>query len=123
MKRGIALLEMILALTIFSLVVVALARSLQSAVEATTLRQQEHKIQEEMRSLLDWVKVNPKDKERFKVVELKDGTTLQPSLEPLEVKNEKGNNLQNLYTLKIEALIPQRQNKIKREIQLILYAP
>lgn len=123
MKRGIALLEMVLALTIFSLVVVALARSLQAAVEATTLQQKEHQIQERLRSHLDWIKVNPKDQERLKEIELKDGTRLKSIFEPYLVKNEEGNELQNLFLLKVEAHIPHKTQPTIRSVQLILYAP
>ena len=121
--QGIVLLELILALTIFSLVIVALARSLQSAVQATTVQQQEQAAQEQMRSLLEWVRLDPKDPLRMKAVELENKVTLTPSLLPLELQNNEGEKLQNLYTLKIEALFPSATTNLTRSIQMTVYLP
>lgn len=121
--QGIVLLELILALTIFSLVIVALARSLQSAVQAATVQQQEQAAQEQMRSLLEWVRIDPKDPTRMKAVELENKITLTPSLLPLELENKEGEKLQNLYTLKIEALFPSATTNLTRSIQMTVYLP
>ncbi len=122
-KRGIVLLELILALTIFSLVIVALAHSLQSSVEAATIQQQEQLIQEQMRSLLEWVRIDPKDPERIKSLDLENKVKLTPLLLPLEFKNKKGIDIKNLYTLKIEALIPTPTTNLLRSIQITVYVP
>ena len=122
-KKGIVLLELILALTIFSLVIVALARSLQSAVEAATIQQQEQLIQEQMRSLLEWVRIDPKDPERVKSVELENKVKLTPTFLPHELRNKKGIELQNLYTLKVEAVIPTPTTNLTRSIQMTVYVP
>ena len=122
-NSGIVLLEMILALTIFSLVVVALARSLQSSVEAATVQQKEQVIQEQMRSLLEWVQIDPKDPERIKPIDLENGVKLSPSVTKLEVKNKEGIELQNLYTLKISAEIQIAKTNLTRSIQMTVYAP
>jgi type II secretory pathway pseudopilin PulG len=111
---------LILALTIFSLVIVALARSLQSAVQATTVQQEEQAVQEQMRSLLEWVRVDPKDPLRMTPIVLENKTTLTPSLLPLELQNKEGDSLQNLYTLKIEALFPSAKTN---SIQMTVYLP
>ncbi|MES2307460.1 MAG: type II secretion system protein [Verrucomicrobiota bacterium] len=120
---GIVLLELILALTIFSLVVVALARSLQSSVEAATVQQKEQVIQEQMRSFLDWVRLDPKDPDRMKALDLENGVKFTPSLIPLEVKNKDGASLTNLYTLQIQAQIPTTNTNLTRSIQITVYAP
>ncbi len=115
--------ELILALTIFSLVVVALARSLQSSVEAATVQQKEQVIQEQMRSFLDWVRLDPKDPDRMKALDLENGVKFTPSLIPLEVKNKDGASLTNLYTLQIQAQIPTTNTNLTRSIQITVYAP
>ncbi|MFZ4764744.1 MAG: PulJ/GspJ family protein [Roseimicrobium sp.] len=100
---GYLLLEIILALTIFSLAVVGLARTLNLAIQTSAILNRENDIRIGLRSFLEEVRRKPVAEMATSYEDARLGVTFTSTLEELSLKNASGTVLSDLYDLRAAA--------------------
>lgn len=95
------LLELILALTLFSLAVLGLARSLQMSIQTASIINRDHDVRLALRGFLEEVRRKPLAEMTQSYLDPRLNLTLQSSLTPLQLRDRNGAVLNNLYTLRV----------------------
>lgn len=113
---GYMLLELILSLIIFSIAVMGLARSLQQAIQVSSILNRENDIRRGLRSFLEEVRRKPLAELTQSYTDERLGVTYQSTAEPLTLKDRNGTVLSDLYTLRVavtyEAGAEQREEAL-----------
>ena len=112
---GYILFELVLALTIFSIAVLGLAKSLNQALETANLLRRDQIIRICMRNFLEEIRNKPLAQMSLTKMETTYGITLTSTTEPVSLKTTGGTNLSDIYNLKILAAssfggVPQEDN-------------
>lgn len=107
-RRGFLLLEVILAVTLFGIVATALVVALQRTADATEAAQREVRLTRILDSAL---------REAVSLPVLEEGTTtavieemqleVDTIIEPLELENQDGQQLQGMYRITVVAMMPE----------------
>lgn len=97
------LLELILALTVFSLAVTGLARSLQVGIQTAAILNREHDIRLGLRSFLEEVRRKPVSEMAQTVEDPRLAVTFQSQVDELTIKDRNGAVLKDLYKLRVFA--------------------
>jgi type II secretory pathway pseudopilin PulG len=116
MRRGYMLLELILALTVFSLAIVGLARSLQVGIQTAAILNREHDIRLGLRSFLEEVRRKPVSEMAQTIEDTRLGVTFQSEVDELTLKDRNGAVLKDLYKLRAFATYDigeQRQESVE----------
>jgi prepilin-type N-terminal cleavage/methylation domain-containing protein len=122
-KKGFGLLEVMLAVTIFALVVVSLAQALKSTVESSTLIEREHITRQLLQNALNQARVESLTPGTFPI-EIKDPNyTLEKNIRPLELQNKDNQPLQGLYQITVRAFWKEGQDTQQSEASIIVYQP
>ena len=107
---GYVLLEIVIAMGLFAAVSVSLVKALHVTSQASILIQDDVRIQNVLRSALTDALSNPQLEESNETVSLTDITgddlpflsgDLQTLIEPMEMENEDGQLLQNMFRIKV----------------------
>jgi type II secretory pathway pseudopilin PulG len=98
-RQGYLLLELILALTIFSLAIVGLVRSLQVGIQTAAILNRENDVRIGLRSFLEEVRRKPLSEMATSVDDARLGVTFNSELDELTVKDRNGSILKDLYKL------------------------
>src|SRR6476660_4547236 len=96
-RQGYLLLELILALTIFSLAIMGLARSLQVGIQTAAILNRENDIRLGLRSFLEEVRRKPVSEMAQTIADERLGVTFVSEVDELTVKDRNGNILKDLY--------------------------
>jgi hypothetical protein len=118
-RRGYILFEMVLAITIFSLAVLGLARSLDQALTAANMLRRDQIIRIGMRSFLEEIRRKPLTEMSMTYVDPTYGVTYTSTTEPVSLRTTSGGTLSDLYNLTIKA--SSAFNDIPEETQLNVY--
>ena len=109
-RRGYVLLEIVIAMGLFAAVSVSLVKALHVTSQTSILIQDDMRIQRVLRSALTDALSNPQLEESDQTVDLAEITgddlpflsgELQTLIEPLELENEEGQLLQNMFRIKV----------------------
>lgn len=100
-SRGYVLLELILSLIIFSIAVMALARTLQMAIQTASVLNRENDIRMGLRSFMEEVRRKPLAELTQSYTDERLGVTYNSTAEPLTLKDRNGAVLSDLYTLRV----------------------
>lgn len=98
---GYVLLELILSLIIFSIAVMSLARTLQMAIQTSSVLNRENDIRMGLRSFLEEVRRKPLSELTQTYTDQRLGVTYNSAAEPLTLKDRNGTVLSDLYTLRV----------------------
>jgi len=113
MKRsGYLLLETVLALSIFVVAVVGLVQTLNAALDADYEQRRQTIVRVTMQNLLDAGKVLPRGEIEVETEPDAFGIVYQRSMEEAAVRLRDGTELNGLIRLKVEAIDPQRENRV-----------
>ncbi|WP_395734144.1 hypothetical protein [Prosthecobacter sp.] len=102
-SRGYILFELVLALTIFALAVLGLAKSLNQALETANLLKRDQIIRIGMRNVFEELRNKPLAKMSTTISDTTYGITYTTSTEALSLKTTSGGILSDMYKLTIHA--------------------
>ena len=114
-SRGYILFELVLALTIFAIAVLGLAKSLNQALETANLLKRDQLIRIGMRNVFEELRNKPLAKMSTTINDTTYGITYTSSTEALSLKTTSGGILSYMYKLNIHATssfdgVPQEDN-------------
>lgn len=98
------LLELVIALSIFSIAVLGLANSLSTSVEVSNILNRENAVQIGMRSFIEELRKKPLADMSTSYSDPNLGVTYTSKMEPLGIKTGRGETLTDLYDLQVTAL-------------------
>ncbi|MCX6853008.1 MAG: hypothetical protein NTY98_29295 [Verrucomicrobia bacterium] len=102
-SRGYILFELVLALTIFAIAVLGLAKSLNQALETANLLKRDQIIRIGMRNVFEELRNKPLAKMSTTISDTTYGITYKTSTEALSLKTTSGGILSDMYKLTIHA--------------------
>jgi len=101
--RGYILFELVIALTIFALAVLGLAKALNQALETANLLKRDQIIRIGMRNHLEEIRRKPISQMSITKMDTTYGVTYTSSTEPVSLKTTNGGTLSDIYNLTIKA--------------------
>lgn len=120
-RSGYLLLELILALTIFSLAVVGLARSLNLAIQTSAILNRENDIRLGLRSFLEEVRRKPVGDMATSYTDERLGITFQSEVDELTLKDRNGTVLKDLYKLRAFATYEVGAEQREESVEMWIY--
>lgn len=123
-ERGYLLLEVIIALTVFSLVAVGLAMALNSSIDSANFLRREAEIRRGLAGVLEQARAMPKREEM--VVNKKDevlGVVYRTDLEALEFMNRERERVSGLYVLRAFAKYEIDGKEVEDGTEVYVYRP
>jgi hypothetical protein len=124
-RRGAyVLLEMIIALTVFAVVVSGLAQALHSSLDAANLLRRQAAIRHGLESILNEAKAKPK-REEMAMTYRDDGLGIEfrSELEELKWINRRGRPVKSLYILRALATDVRASKPLKDTAEIYVYRP
>lgn len=121
--RGYALLDVVLALTVFALTVTSLAVLLQRIVDTSDSFARDRLIQGKIQSLITEAKFKPVQDMNSEVQDESLDAIFRTFVEPLNLSNVDGEGLEDLYQLTVVALFEDEGGSQEEVAQLFLYLP
>jgi Tfp pilus assembly protein PilE len=121
-RRGFVLLEAMLAVVIFSLGVLALGSCVANCLSAERLKQEDVRAGRILANRMTEIEagiITPADSTSEKLKEMGEGMTLKTTRVPLKKKNERGQELTNLFLVTLT--LGWESDGEKRERELIFY--
>lgn len=101
--HGYILFELVIALTIFALAVLGLAKALNQALETANLLKRDQIIRIGMRNHLEEIRRKPISQMSITKMDTTYGVTYTSSTEPVSLKTTNGGTLSDIYNLTIKA--------------------
>lgn len=101
--RGYILLELIIALTVFGLSVLGLAKALNNSLEVANILNRDYSVRLAMRSFLEEVRRKPLADMATSIQDPKLDLTLTSTVEPLAIRSKEGRAVEDVYTLTVTA--------------------
>lgn len=102
-RSGYILFELVIALTIFALAVLGLAKSLNQALETANLLKRDQIIRIGMRNFLEEIRRKPLTELSTSQMDTTYGVTYTSSTEPVTLRTTSGGTLSDIYNLTIKA--------------------
>lgn len=120
-SRGYILLELIIALSIFSIAVLGLARSLNTSMEVANILNMDQRVRIGMRSFIEEVRIKPLNEMATNYTDAATGVTYTSTLEPVSITKTDGNTLPDLYNLKVVATYTLGNETREESVDLYVY--
>ena len=121
--RGIALLDALLAVTIFSLAVSGLATWLNQISENSNQFAKERLVQHGLTAILSEARERDLNDMSFESRDEELGVTYRVSHEPVDLTMTDGDSLEDMYVLTAVAEYEQGPNVMVREAEMYIYKP
>jgi|UniRef100_UPI003784F9FC Tfp pilus assembly protein PilV len=118
-RPGYILFELVLALGIFAIAVLGLAKSLNQALETANLLKRDQIIRIGMRNFLEEIRRKPLADMSTTSMDTTYGVTYTSSTEPVTLRTTSGSNLTDIYNLTIKAT--SSFNDVPEEATLSVY--
>lgn len=118
-RPGYILFELVLALGIFAVAVLGLAKSLNQALETANLLKRDQIIRIGMRNFLEEIRRKPISEMSTTTMDTTYGVTYTSSTEPVSLKTTSGSTLSDIYNLTIKA--SSTFNDVPQEDTLSVY--
>ena len=123
-QGGFVLLEMIIALTVFAVVVTGLATVLHSSLDSANMLRRQASIRRGLEAILVEAKTKPKREEM--VITYKDealGIEFRSELEELKWVNRRRKPVKGLYILRALAMEVQTSKPVNNSAEVYVYRP
>ena len=117
--RGYILFELVLAITIFSIAVLGLAKALNQSLDTANLLKRDHIIRVGMRNFFEEVRRKPLKEMSTSYMDTTYGITYTSTTEPVSLRTTSGSTLSDLYNLTIKAT--SEFNGVPEEATLSIY--
>lgn len=121
--RGYILFELVLALGIFAVAVLGLAKSLNQALETANLLKRDQIIRIGMRNFLEEIRRKPLAEMSTSTTDTTYGVTYTSSTEPLTLRTTNGGTLNDLYNLTIKATSSFNDAPEEATLSIYVYKP
>lgn len=118
-RRGYILFELVLALGIFAVAVLGLAKALNQALETANLLKRDQIIRIGMRNFLEEVRRKPLTEMSMSSMDATYGINYTSTTEPVSLKTTSGSTLSDIYNLTIKAT--SSFNDVPQEDTLSVY--
>ena len=118
-RRAYILFELVLALGIFAIAVLGLAKSLNQALETANLLKRDQIIRIGMRNFLEEIRRKPLTDMSTSIMDTTYGVTYTSVTEPVTLRTTSGTNLTDIYNLTIKAT--SSFNEVPEEATLSVY--
>lgn len=102
-RAGYILLELVIALGMFAMGVLGLARALNTSVEVANILNRDQRVRVVLRSFLEEVRRKPLAEMSVSVADAATGVTYTSSAEPVVLTTTRGGTLSDLYNLTVTA--------------------
>lgn len=122
-QKGVFLLEVILAISIFSIAVVGLAIALDGAIGTAVIEDKYLSLRQEMLNRMADIKKSPIKEGKKRQGDNENGTVFVQEVKLLELKNQKGLLLRDLYELSIVARVEESGQIREEKAQVYVYQP
>ena len=122
-QQGYILLELIIALSIFSIGVLGLARTLNSSMEVANILNKDQRVRIGMRSFLEEIRRKPLNEMRASITDAATGVTYSSTAEPVSLTMTNGNTMRDLYNLKIVASYSAGNEQREESVDVYVYKP
>lgn len=123
LRPGYILLELIIALAIFAIGVLGLARSLNSSMEVANILNKDQRVRIGMRSFLEEIRRKPLNEMSVSTTDALLGVTYTSSAEPVALTMTRGNTMQDMYNLKIIASYAVGSEQREESVDVYVYKP
>ncbi|MEO0413666.1 MAG: hypothetical protein AAF226_01790 [Verrucomicrobiota bacterium] len=122
-KRGYALIDVVLAITIFSIAVTGMLMLLKKINETSVAYRRDKVIQAQLSVHLTEAKNKPVREIPFENYDQELDVTFATTVEPLELANVDGNGLEDLYRILVTASYTDDWGEQLREAEIYIYQP
>ncbi len=124
-RQGYILLELVIALTIFAIAVLGLARSLSTALGVANALNKENTVRIGLRSFLEEARKKKTTAEMAMTLnDARLGCTYTSTIDDAGLQNKDGKNLADLYKLTAKATIPELSEELQPEpVTVYVYQP
>jgi Tfp pilus assembly protein PilV len=123
LRPGYILLELIIALSIFAIGVLGLARSLNSSMEVASILNKDQRVRIGMRSFLEEIRRKPLNEMQASITDVATGVTYTSTAEPVSLTMTNGNTMSDLYDLKIVATYAVGNEQREESVDVYVYKP
>ena len=123
LRRGYILLELIIALSIFAIGVLGLARTLNSSMEVANILNRDQRVRIGMRSFLEEIRRKPLNEMNANITDAATGVTYTSTTEPVSLIMTNGNTMTDLYDLKIVASYIAGHEQREESVDVYVYKP
>ncbi len=121
--RGYILLELIIALSIFSIGVLGLARTLNASMEVANILNKEQRIRIGLRSFVEEIRRKPMTEMATTITDPALEVTYTSSLEPVSLIMTRGGTLADMYNLKVIASYTVGAELREETVDVYVYKP
>lgn len=118
-RHGYILFELVLALGIFAIAVLGLAKTLNQALETANLLKRDQIIRIGMRNFLEEIRRKPLTEMSTSTMDTTYGVTYTSTTEPVSLRTTRGDTLTDIYNLTIKAT--STFNDVPQEDTLSVY--
>lgn len=122
-RRGYILMEMIIALTIFAIGVLGLAKSLNTSVEIANILNKDQRVRIGMRSFLEEIRRKPLAEMSATYTDVTTGITYTSAVERITLTTTRGDTLNDLYNLKVVATYVAGGQQREESVDVYVYKP
>lgn len=123
-EGGSMLLELVIALTIFAIAVLGLAKSLNGSLEVANILNKDGRVRIGMRSFLEEVRRKPLADMSVTQTDAASGVTYTSTTQPVgNLTTTAGNTLQDVYDLKVTASYAVGNETRQESIDVYVYKP
>jgi hypothetical protein len=122
-RCGYLLFELIIALSIFAIGVLALARSLNTTVESVNLLNRDARLRLAMRSFLEELRRKPLAEMSTSTEDLALGATLTSKTEPITLETTRSGALPDMHKLTITADYSLNDEARQETLEVYVYKP
>lgn len=122
-RSGYVLFEVILALAVFALAVMGMAKALSSAIETAVALNRENDIRVGLRSFVEEIRRKETSEIAQTIKDDKLDVTFTSTLESLDLRDRNGNALNDLYTLHAIAAYTVGAEQREESVDVYVYKP
>lgn len=115
--------ELIIALTMFSIGVLGLARALNTSIEVANILNMDQRVRIGMRSFLEEVRRKPLAEMSTSYADVNTGITYTSTTERVAITTTRGETLSDLYNLKIVASYLAGGEQREESVDVYVYKP
>lgn len=121
--HGYILFELVIALTIFSIAVLGLARSLANTLEVANILNRDQRLRVGMRSFIEEIRLKPLAEMSTTFTDTASGITYSSTMDPVSLETSAGNALPDMYNLQVIATYDYAGEQRTDDVSVYVYKP
>lgn len=121
--QGYILMELIIALTMFSIGVLGLARALNTSIEVANILNKDQRVRIGLRSFLEEMRRKPLSEMAASYADIATGITYASSIDRVALTTTRGETLSDLYNLKVTATYTAGSEQREESVDVYVYKP